>query len=36
MADLSHDDYVTLVEDTYFGSVAREDIPAALACFMNY
>ena len=35
MADLSHDDYVTLVEDTYFGSVSREDIPAALACFTD-
>jgi len=33
VSDTLRDYYVTLVEDDYFGSVAREDIAAAMACF---
>ncbi len=33
MSSFSHDDYVRLVEDDYFGSVAREDVEGALRCF---
>ena len=33
MSNYSRDDYVNLVEEAYFGAVAREDIAAALECF---
>ena len=33
MTDRTHDYYVKLVEEDYFGSVTRQDKPAILACF---
>ena len=33
MADFSREHYVKLVEHDYFGSVAGEDVAAALRCF---
>ena len=33
MGDHSHEHYVKLVEEDYFGNVARQDVAGILACF---
>ena len=35
MSGMGHEEYVKLVEEDYFGSVSRQDIPAVIACFTD-